>query len=107
MRLDWASAPNSTILLRREMTNTADDAMQQEHARQYDCPSVLLTASPVDADRVIEYAREIGAECAWECEPGEVPDLVITFAYLGRNEPEVYTEEAIRGTIASEATIRM
>lgn len=106
MKLIWASMSNSTVLLGREMTNAAAGTMQQEYASQYDCPSVLLTTRHVDADRVIEYAREIGAECAWECEPGEAPDLVITFAYLGCNEPEVYTEEAVRGTIASEAAAR-
>ena len=57
----------------------ATDIMQQEYAAQYDCPSVLLTGH-VDAD------------------------LVITFAYAGRDEPEVYTEEAIRDTIAHEAS---
>lgn len=77
--------------------------MQQEYAAQYDCPSVLLTGH-VDADQVIAYARQIGAECAWECEPDEPSDLVITFAYAGRDEPEVYTEEAIRDTIAHEAS---
>jgi len=102
MKLDWASAPNSTVLLRREVAN-ATNTMQQEYADQYSCPTVLLTG-PVDADRVIEYARQIGAECSWECEPGEQPDFVITFAYTGRNEPEVYTEEAVRSTIAYEAS---
>jgi len=93
--------PNSTILLGRKMAN-ASESMQREYADQYNCPSVLLTGH-VDADQVIEYARQIGAECVWECEPDEVSDLVITFAYVGRNEPEVYTENAIRETIAQAA----
>ena len=82
---------------------SAVDPMQQAYADQYNCPSVLLTGH-VDADRVIEFARKIGAECAWECEPDEPSDLVITFAYAGHNDPEVYTEEAVRETIAYEAS---
>lgn len=84
------------------MSNETDN-MYQVYADQYECPAVVL-AGPVDADRVIEFAREIGAECAWECEPDEVPDLVIAFAYADHADPEVYTEAAVRETIEYEAS---
>ncbi|HET9412255.1 MAG TPA: hypothetical protein VFO38_05460 [Candidatus Saccharimonadales bacterium] len=76
--------------------------MQEGSADQYGCPSVVLT-EPHDPDEVVAFAREIGAECDWETDPGEPADLVIDFQYLNDAErasgPEVYTEEAVRGQL--------
>jgi hypothetical protein len=67
-------------------------------------PCVVLN-EPEDVenpDGVIAFAREIGAECDWECEPDEKPDLVVDFQIGVRQiGPELYTEEALRSTLAA------
>lgn len=70
-------------------------------ADQYECPSVVLDG-PRDPDEVIHFAREIGAECDWEIDPGERPDLVVDFQYLSNTGPEVFTEAALRGQLVRD-----
>ena len=76
--------------------------LREGYAHQYDSPAVIVEGSfsdEKDADTIITMARELRAECDWECEPDEAPDLVIAFVELRGNEPEVYTEEAVRDTV--------
>lgn len=75
--------------------------MLQGWAKQYECPSVVLDGPRVP-DEVIKFAREIGAECNWEIDLGQDPDLVVDLKYLGDTGPEVFTEEALRGQLVRD-----
>lgn len=84
--------------------------LSTERSEQYDAPCVVvegdITCSE-DAAKIISYAREIGAECSWECGPHEPADLVISFLTIDQRNgratgPEVYTTDAVEDTVAGE-----
>ena len=77
--------------------------MYEDYSDQYGTPSVVVLGLFDDmsnAEEIISYARDIGAETRMECEPDEPADLVIDFRSLRSPcGPEVYTEEAVRATV--------
>lgn len=68
--------------------------MRSRWAAQYAVPAVVVEAGD-DADRVVAYARELGAVSYAEGDEA----LVIDLRGVG---PELYTERALRRSLACE-----